>query len=191
MLDKRKLFTVLKSGNVLSKIIFFGILVLQMSFINSCSVITKNTARETTLLIHGGQYDKSQWDDDLIFQRVSWYQEFNLLADVLWIKAPEGPFAAWFGKNELKEIESCPVFFIFIHYTNPYKKVSVGQIKSQITENGGKFVSLGHFSENLVQHPQFIENSLGVYKIEGLCMQNSDGVTVQIPGQQSKRILIE
>ncbi|GAB4013571.1 MAG: hypothetical protein Fur0010_10530 [Bdellovibrio sp.] len=158
----------------------------------SCSSQTKNMISKGQLIVKGGVFKDKQWNDSLVFDRVSWYKEMTLLYDALYTKpVVEGTFANWFSESELKAIRECPDSLIFVTYQLDNKRLSHLMFKDQLKKLGYEEFALENFGNNLRLHPNFEELALGPYKINGYCRKGGvldADLRVTFPGFQEIKL---
>jgi hypothetical protein len=133
--------------------------------------MSKNRVRTGEASFQGGIYKQTEWDDSLQFQRYSWFQELNLLFDLLVAEVPaKSPFRQWFSSSEQTTINGCADFKVVMTYNLDSSRISETMLWSQAADAGYQRVSLSHFGPYLKLHPQYNNQSFHLYRVEGLCL---------------------
>ena len=142
------------------------------------------------LEIRNGNYKNKIWKGRILFKRTSWFQELNLLYDVLvWKVSEKSKFFEWFSEEEAAKVKSCSSFIISLSYQMDQSKLSHQMFFEQIRKYDYELVNMNNFYNQLKFHPDFTENSLSLYRFEGLCLskkKDDKDVVINFPGFESK-----
>ena len=156
----------------------------------SCSRLTRNMVKKGEFEIRNGSLKNETWKGKILFKRTSWFQELNMLYDVLlWRVNGKSKFYSWFSKNEHSKITNCTDFFIVLTYQMDSSKISHGMFYRQMKNFNYELINVHNFYNNMKFHPDFTENSLSLYRFEGLCLRGNNernDVVISFPGFESK-----
>ncbi len=168
-----------------------SLIVMGLILASSCSNLTKNTVKEGTYLIRNGSFANKQWDDDLVFQRTSWYHELTLQFDLMLVPiAPQSSFNFWFSKVELEDVHKCGDFRVLLAYSLDTKIIPYSMLNEQLEIAGYKKIELSEFKKHLLQHPDSEMNSTKLYQVYGICRDSKDlkQLTINFPGFNEKAL---
>ncbi len=157
----------------------------------SCSNLTKNTVQETHLIVKNGTFNDKVWNEDLVFQRVSWYHELTLQFDVMLAGvAPQSAFNFWFSKDELDQMMKCGDARVVLAYSQDTKDIPYSMLYDQLEKSGFTRFDLIEFKKQLLQHPDSQQNGLRLYHIFGICKKVNDHkpLIINFPGYSEKSI---
>jgi hypothetical protein len=167
-------------------------LLICLLLFSSCSNnISQNAVNTTTREFSGGVYRDIHWNDPLIFERTSWYQELTMVFDVMFHRlAKDSKFRQWFSNEELKEIEGCKDFIVSLHYFYDSKRISDRMFKDEMNLNQYEEIVLNQFARNIKLHPDYIKWRLQKHKIMGFCKKEltGDPIVINFPGFKEVRI---
>jgi len=168
------------------KFIFLKLLIILV--LSSCSNMSKNMVQEGEFELVSGVFEEKKWDSTLRFKRLSWYQELNMLFDLLVVPVDaNSPFSNWLSEDEKNDFSDCSSKFIALYYHLNTKKISRKSFEKQIKNQGFKNINLNHFKSNLSLHPDFTANHLRLYKLQGLCGLKKV-INVKFPGFSNKSL---
>lgn len=176
------------SVNVFRKVLNLVII----TFFLGCSALTISTVQEGELVIGEGRYNELSWDEDLVFERISWYYELTLLYDFLLAEIPvHSNYRRWLSSSESITANGCAKFYIAGVYASRDSRVSQNDIWKQFDTNKLKFTNVNGFYRNLSFSERFITNSFNLYKFWGICIRDSGEpvrVRLSFPGYSSKEL---
>lgn len=166
-------------------------LILSLVLLASCSNLTKNTVKEGRYVVRNGAFANKQWDEDLNFQRTSWYHELTLQFDFMMVPiTPQSSFNFWFSKTELEDVHKCGDFRVALAYSLDTKAIPYSLLNEQLEMAGFKKIELIEFKKHLFQHPDSEMNSTRLYQVYGLCRESKDlkPLTINFPGFNEKAL---
>jgi len=136
----------------------------------SCSNLSKNLVKEGEFSVKSGVHHNLKWNENLEFNRYSWYHELTLLFDVMVTSLDEqSPFFNWFSTEEKIMMEKCDDVMIVMTYALDSKKISRRMLLNEIEKFGYEEVLIPTFSKALKLHPDHEKQSLQLYKTTALC----------------------
>lgn len=151
-------------------------------FLSSCSNLSVNMTQEGEFELIGGVLKTDKWKDKLIFKRVSWYQELNMLFDIYIAKMEtSSPFYNWFSFEEKNDLARCDSKYIIMTYHLDSNRISRESFENQLESQRFRFVGVSHFNENIKLHPDYARSHFRLYRINALCGKNHS-VTINFPG---------
>lgn len=143
-----------------------------LSLIISCSNLSSNRSVESEFYLNGGKIGEHRWDRPLIFKRISWYAEVNLLYDILYTTLPENsPFWHLFSDDEKRAIDGCSKSFIVMDYALDPKRISSIEMQTFAEKASFTRMAIPSFANALATHPDFHRHFLHRYDIYALCRQ--------------------
>lgn len=170
-------------------IISIAILVLTSS---CASNSTRRPILKTEVTIRGGSYDGKQWDDKIIFQRISWYRDATATHEVLTTKLTgESSFSNWLGSDKL-QLSTCQELRVVMVYASASAEQGASHLLSEMTQGGFEQISLLDFSQEIKAHHNFHDWNLQRHKIYGLCLkqgQTDKSINITIPGFKNYKVL--
>lgn len=130
----------------------------------------------------GGVYKTEKWNDEMLFKRVSWYQQLTLIYDVFIHKLdPQSKFKMWFSKDELEEVEKCGAeVLIVFHYAYESKKIPDRFFREEMSKNNFDEIFLTTFSKNLMLHPDTNRWNLVRHKVACFCRKTRSEKTLTV-----------
>ena len=150
----------------------------------SCSILSKNMFRKGEIFFNGGRHLSESWKEKIKMKRFSWYQELSLSFDfVIGELKRESNFIKWINENETKKIKSCNKIYVSFYYipkkNMPLKDTFFNQLPGDLYS-----IELNGFRENLIMHPDFNENFLGLYKFKSFCskIKKKQKISISLPG---------
>lgn len=150
----------------------------------SCSTYqSTNFIKEGTFLLKDGAYGHS-WNGELKFKRVSWYQQATLMFDFLIAELnPSSPYQAWLSADMLENKKKCQRFYIVLDYSLESDHPGYSHIDQQFRVALFEKIHLPLFESNIKMHPQYVENSMRLYRLYGLCDHNNlKEIALVLPG---------
>lgn len=151
----------------------------------ACSSQTKNFTQHGSFVFDGGVMQEQKWDDHLLFDRITGYQEFTAAFDFAAYRVERNsPFFQWFSAEDKALIRtSAGPCYIGLFYTVDSKKISLGHLKDQLSKAGATFYSFRSFYDNLINHPKAPHYSYGQYTEVGMCFSGSvESLRLDFPG---------
>lgn len=134
---------------------------------------TFNQTTSGEVVIRGGIYQKESWNDEIIFQRMSWYHGMTLYYDTLLYKADiNSPFTKWFSPSEKEYFAKCESLIVSVNYSADPSKISHVNFREQMKLNGYDDVVLTNFSSYLKTHPAAQDWRFFNYRILGYCKRS-------------------
>jgi hypothetical protein len=160
--------------------------------IGGCASSTKNFVSKDELFFKGGVYKTKEWrKEGLTFKRYSWYQDMSLLYDVLVSPIEKtSPFYSWLNESEKKWAGSCEEFYITLSYALDSKKISHIMFQNAYKQAGFEKVLLSNYSDHMRLHPKFVDHSLHLYSIYGLCRKAGAGEPFKVAFPSFKEITL-
>lgn len=151
----------------------------------SCSQMSRNNVSEGKLEIEDGVVNGTIVSDILKFNRRSWHFDFTLSFDLLWTKMEQNStYKAWLSERERKYIDECQHFYIVFMYEKNNDFIGVSDFKDQMRQYPVKFVGLQGFKKHIKLHGEYIDHSLQLYKLEGMCVEKGrfiNKLTIRFP----------
>jgi hypothetical protein len=141
-------------------------------FLCSCSTLSKNMTKEGIFSINGGRALDQGWDESLIFRRISWYVELNIVFDLMVGKVSKNSkFYNWFSDSDKQIINNCSELYMLITYSSDSaNSSSKSELLHQLENNQIKLVRLRSFTDNFHMHPSARINFLDKYSVDGICL---------------------
>lgn len=104
------------------------------------------------------------------FNRRSWYFDFTLVFDVLWVdlKKQEN-FSKWLSTEESKYIQECDKLYLTLMYEKSPGPLKKSKFKELVDKTGAKFVELAGFKEHFKSHGEYVDHLFQSYELKGLC----------------------
>lgn len=173
------------------KIYKFILSVLIIVLFVGCSNLSKNTIERGTMPIRNGVFSDKTWQENLIFNRYSWYHELTMQFELMEASlTPQSGFNFWFSRDELESFNKCQDARIVLAYTLDNKIIPFSSIYDQFEKNGYSRFELIEFKKNLLQHPDSIMNSLKLYHVFGICKKTKDlsQIKITLPGYLEKTL---
>jgi hypothetical protein len=134
---------------------------------------TYNKTTTGKVVLRGGTYKLDEWDDSLVFRRMSWYHGVSLYYDALVYKAdPESPFTKWFSAAEKEYFAKCESLVVSVNYSADPSKISHVNFREQMRLNGYDDVVINNFSQFLKTHPNGQDWRIMNYKVVGYCKRS-------------------
>jgi hypothetical protein len=165
------------------------ILLFCVFFFGGCSNLSKNTVESGKFAIRNGVMGTKSWNEDLVFDRYSWYHELTLQFELLIAKMPpQSGFNFWLSKDELEQVNKCRDTRIVMAYSLDTKIIPYSQLYEQLERNGFAKFELIEFKRNLIAHPDSVMNSLKLYHVFGVCRKGNEfsQVKISFPGFTEK-----
>lgn len=162
-------------------------ILMMVLFLASCSNLSKNMTKNGQFLVRNGAYAEKVWNENLVFNRFSWYQEMSLQYDLMIAKMPaSSAFNYWFSADELKDVQSCTDFRVILIYTLDSKKIAHSSFFEQAEIANFQKIDIQTFKKQLIMHPDSSEQSLNLYQVYGLCKKTKDlkPIVVNFPSFQ-------
>lgn len=161
-------------------------LLVLVFLISSCANLSKNLILKEDFSIRGGKFANQTWDETLKFDRTSWYAELTLIYDLLLTRIDEqSPFWRWLSVAEKQSLGACRKQYIAMAYAQDSKKVSHTMFKNFAKEAGYSSIALPQFSNYMILHPDFNQNSFHLYRVFGLCLDDPspkrENIALQFP----------
>lgn len=157
----------------------------------ACSNLSKNIVKEGSYVVRNGTFANKSWDDDLVFNRQSWYHELTLQFDFLMAPiAPQSSFNFWFSPLELEDVQKCGDFRLVLAYSLDTKVIPYSLLNEQLENAGFKKIELIEFKKHLMQHPDSEMNSTRLYQVYGICRAAKDAkqLLINFPGYNEKAL---
>lgn len=172
----------------MNKTLALVVLFLSVSCANNMS---QNSVNETERHISGGTYRSSTWSDEMIFKRISWFQELTMIYDAWFYRMPaESPFKQWFAKDELTEVGECRELLIVLHYHYDSKRISERMFKDEMNLNKYEEIYVPQMAKNMKLHPDIIKWRLQKHKVMAFCRKNltDEPIVINFPNFKEKTI---
>lgn len=171
----------------------FILIMAVIVYLSSCSGLSKNMVKRGNVHIKGGVYQNLKWEDQLIFNRLSWYKELTLFFDAKLARIDEkSPFNNWFSPSERELLFECDDYYVVLTYMLDAKKISKGMFLDQFRKQGYQKLYISSFESHLRLHPDNEKLSLNVYDVFALCRKKGGEKaesTISFPG--FNRVAIE
>jgi hypothetical protein len=172
----------------------YQIILFLIIFISSCaqySNLSKNIIKEGDFVLKGGVFGNRTWKESLTFTRYSWFHELTLYFDLMYVRmSADSSFNNWFSKDEYKSVEICDDFILALLYSFDSNKISKVSFREQMDKQGYKQIIFKNFNQNARLHPDYLENSLKRYSIQGYCLEKTDKIVPKItfPGHKTIKL---
>lgn len=166
-------------------------LVFSLLFLVSCSNLSKNTIESGKFYVRNGVQAERSWNEDLIFDRFSWYHELSLQFEIMLGNiSPQSGFNFWFSKDELDFMSKCTHPQLMLAYSIDTSIIPYSTLNDQLEKNGITKIELIEFKKNLNAHPDSSGNSLKHYRVFGLCRKNGNlnPIKITFPGFSEKAL---
>lgn len=167
-------------------ILLFNLLSL-IIFATSCSNYSKNLFSKGEITISNIRYKDKVWNEELKFNRLSWYKEMTLAVDLHIAKISfDSKFLNWFSNDAKKNIKKCQSFYVAQMYI--YDKIYSNKevIDRSFLSKGILKINIPEFSENLKSHPDYDQWSFKLFRPFGLCIPKElnikQPIKISIPG---------
>lgn len=165
-----------------------AVFVLVFLLVSGCAAY-KSYNQTTTgkVTLRGGNYKSQNWEDTLVFKRMSWYHGMTLYYDALVYTAdPDSPFANWFSPSEKEFFTKCESLIVTVNYSASPDRISHVNFREQMKLNGYDDVVVNTFATYLRTHPNAQDWRVFNYKIMGYCKRaptslNKDSLTINFP----------
>ena len=165
-----------------------AVFVLVFLLVSGCAAY-KSYNQTTTgkVTLRGGNYNSQNWEDTLVFKRMSWYHGMTLYYDALVYTAdPDSPFANWFSPSEKEFFTKCESLIVTVNYSASPDRISHVNFREQMKLNGYDDVVVNTFATYLRTHPNAQDWRVFNYKIMGYCKRaptslNKDSLTINFP----------
>lgn len=157
----------------------------------SCSNLSKNTVEEGRLVVKNGTFTDKVWNEDLVFQRASWYHELTLAFDIMQVHIPaQSSFNFWFSKDELDMLSKCADSRVMMAYSMDTKEIAYSSLYEQVEKSGFTRFDLPEFKKHLLAHPDAQQYGFRLYHIFGICKKTKDlkPLIINFPGYLEKTI---
>ena len=155
----------------------------------SCSHLESNKVFEGVLHLRGGKGAGQQWDQSLIFKRISWYNEITLLYDILYTKiSKDSPFFNWFSEDEKRSLQKCSKSFIVMSYELDNERLSHSLFDSFVDNSGFEKMALVTFRDTIKIHPDFRRHAFHLYEVFALCSSShtQENILIDFPNFDQK-----
>jgi hypothetical protein len=156
-----------------------------------CTTLNKNMTKKGTYTIGGGVYQNQRWDDDLVFDRVSWFKELTLSFDLFYTKVEkDSPFYQWFSDDEKRLVEQCLENYVVLTYAWDPMQISREGFFAEVLKQGYERLSIPNFHQNVKMHPNFARINVYLYKTNLICRRKlgGDPLIVSFPGFKSVKL---
>ncbi len=153
-------------------------------FVACATNSSRRPVHNTQVKLSGGTYQDKEWEDELIFNRTSWFKDATMTHEILLSKLDShSPFKSWLGSEE-GSLDKCSIFYIALVYSDINAKHNNGFIINQLESNGLKEISILDFSHHVKAHQNTQDWNLSKHKVVGLCHSKvvEKGIKVEIPG---------
>ncbi len=160
---------------------------------SACSNLSKNFVRHGEFEISSGKAGNTQWEDDLVFQRFSWYKELTLVYDILAVRIDKNsPYYNWFSQAEKEAMARCKDSFVAVTYAQDDEKISKQDMIDQFKDQAHSRFALREFKRNLKMHPDYEMLRLQLYKVDGICQESFEkkDLSLTFPGFKAQTIKI-
>ncbi len=159
-----------------------------LAILISCGNMTKNFVKEGDALIKGGTAGAEPWSDALVFQRLSWYSELNLMYDVFLTKMDKNsPFWQWYSESEVRRLNKCKNVYVSITFSLDSDRISQQMFYNQILSDSLSEVITNDFDLALSNHPDYNKFFLSLYKIKTLCSTREIGdIAIKFPNFRTR-----
>ena len=172
------------------------------SFLILCFLVASGCAgyksynKTTTgkVLLRGVVYKMDDWDESLVFKRMSWYHGMTLYYDALVYRADaDSPFAKWFSASEKEFFTKCESLVVAVNYSADPAKISHVNFREQMRLNGYDDVVVNNFAQHIRTHPSAQDWRFFNYKIVGYCKRTpsrmeTPRLAINFPGFQQLEI---
>lgn len=162
----------------------FGLIFLCVS---CAGVLKRNVVTHSDIVFRGGTFHDQRWEEELVFRRVSWFDEITMLYDFAYARIDENnPFVSWLGKERLS-IAECDQFYAVLIYTKRNSVANTSFLKDQFTRAGYDEMILVDFADEVRSHQGFKDWRLSQHKILGLCRraEAKSPISLHLPGFDS------
>lgn len=167
------------------------LLLLTSMMIISCSNLSKNYVEEGNLYLKNGTFADKVWNENLVFQRTSWYHELTLGFDLMLAHVtPQSSFNFWFSKDELDSVAKCADSRVVLAYSLDTKEIPFSTLYEQFERSGYTRFELFEFKKHVLAHPDAQQFGFRLYQIFGICKMSSDQkpLIINFPGYSEKLI---
>ncbi len=156
------------------------LLIILFGTIISCS---SNSINQVTT---GEFYIHAKGDEMLPFKRASWFQEITMVYDIMAHKIDKNSsLYLLMDESEKKEILQCSEFYLVLLYAPIGGRLKTSELWSNFTNKNLKRVSLASLKKHITMAPQYIQQGLIQYEIQGGCKITSSLISLQVPGFQA------
>ena len=158
---------------------------LLLSFICSCSTMTKNLHLDGELTLSGGRSGTKTWDDELVLKRSSWFKELTMYYDILYTHIDEtSPFYNWFSLEEKATLQECVDIIVLSAYAFRPRDISKTMFRMEMAKYGYESFTLNTFEKNIRMHPDYARFQMGVYSTYAFCRKGikAEKISIEFPG---------
>lgn len=140
--------------------------------LSGCSSMSENNVIESEGKLRNGSYSNSEWDEDLSFHRVSWYNRARLEFDLYLtnLKTSE-KFLSWLSPGEKEKVGACQSAIVTISTNNFSRTFQDSDIRSALKSQGFSKISAPDFLRKMKTHPDFKNNRLHMYRTALYCSE--------------------
>lgn len=163
-------------------------IVFVLLLVSACAAYkTYNQTTTGKVTLRGGSYKADEWDETLVFKRMSWYHGMTLYYDALVYRAdPDSSFSKWFSPSEKEFFAKCESLIVAVNYSASPDRISHVNFREQMKLNGYDDVVVNTFATYLRTHPNAQDWRVFNYKIMGYCKRsptsfNNKGLTINFP----------
>ena len=157
---------------------------LLLTLISCASNSSRRLVSTDTISLNGGVHNDKVWKDKLIFNRMSFFQDSNMVYDVLFADLKnDSPFFSWLGTEEpsLRKCSQLKVALLYVHINS---QQSTYYLVSEIEKSGLKEMIILDFSNHFKAHPNTQDWNLSKHKVLGFCGTSSkkNNISLNLPG---------
>jgi len=162
---------------------FLIIIFISLQFV-ACSHYSNYFQKSGNLSLSGGRFGNLSWNDDLNFDRHSWFKELNMYFDILSTRfEPKSGFKHWLSVSEINSLRDCKSSGILLYFDSDNPITSSTDFKNQLKNQGLEVIESNNFKKYLISHPDVLNLGLVDYSINLICNNGSKSLfTVIFPG---------
>lgn len=156
-------------------------------WVSCASIHQENHLKQGEFRFHGGFDQHKSWKEPLIFKRMSWFSNINLIYEALMTSLDEkSPFFQWVSPANQKLIKrECKKFAVAIMYTDSPLMISHSQFVDNFYHNGYEDFLIPRFARMVKTHPDFARLHLKEGRVMGFCQKQQKGkkdFQIMMPG---------
>jgi hypothetical protein len=150
--------------------------------------MSRNLVDQSHFHVDGGVFKDQRWREDMVFNRVSFYNEMTLIFDTYLSKVDQNSkFYQWFSESEKSIIQKCEEAYVSLSYSSDTDKFTNPQYKEMMIRNGFRPFIIPQFKSHMKVHPDYDKTNFRLYKFDGYCREKDIGqdIVFTLPGFNS------
>jgi hypothetical protein len=140
--------------------------------------------------LNGGVYNDKAWKDKLIFKRTSFFQDSNMVYDILITGLKkDSPFFSWLGSDK-PNIQKCSQLKVVLLYADVNTQKNTQYLVSEIEKSGLREMIILDFSHQFKAHQNAQDWNLTKHRVVGFCARNAKkiDISLNLPGFKTQSL---